>query len=178
MKARAESLHRPHVDARAWLWIGGLAAVLLAARAALHGIHVPGHNALPALSILVLAVSRVRAPGAALAVALPAWAAGSAGWIGDAGGATALLLAAACVEIAARLAPGFSERALACAAVGAVAGALRFLPDLPMWLGALPDPGAPALLSVVSHAGFGALGAALVPFLTRGARRDPTRNSS
>ncbi len=167
MKARSVSVRRPLIDARALLWIGGLAAALVATRAALRGIHVPGHAALPALFVLVLAASKVRAPGAALVVALPAWAAASSGWIGGPGGATALLLAAASVEGASFLMPGFTGRPLACAAAGALAGSLRILPDLPMVLGALPDPGAPALVSLLGYAIFGALGAALVPLLTR-----------
>jgi hypothetical protein len=172
--------------APALLWIGGLGAALVVARAGLRGIHVPGHAALPALFALVLAAARVRVPGAALAVALPAWAGSAFGVVAGPGGAASLLLAALAVEVAVLLAPGFPGSIAACAAVGAAAGALRFLPDLPVLLagiggfgaggpGGLADAGAPALLSVAGHALFGALGAALVPLLLR--RLDGSRRS-
>jgi hypothetical protein len=177
MRAGSLSAGRARGLAPALLWIGGLGAALVVARAALRGIHVPGHAALPALFALVLAAARVRVPGAALAVALPAWAGSALGLLAGPGGAASLLLAALAVEVAAFLAPGFARSVAASAAVGAAAGALRFVPDLPVLLGGiggiggiggfggLPDTGAPVLLSVAGHALFGALGAALVPLL-------------
>jgi hypothetical protein len=167
MNAGSLPVGRPRLDARALLWIGGLAAALVVARAALRGIHVPGHAALPALFLLVLGASRVRVPGAALAIALPAGAGAALGLLAGPGGVASLLLAALAVDAAALLAPGFSRSAAACAGVGALAGALRFVPDLPALVGGLPDPGAPALLSIAAHAAFGALGAALVPLVSR-----------
>ena len=167
MSVGSPPLARPRLDARALLWIGGLAVALVVARAALRGIHVPGHAALPALFLLVLGADRVRVPGAALAIALPAWAGASLGLLAGPGGAASPPLAALAVEAAARLAPGFFGRVAACAIVGALAGSLRFVADLPVLLGGLPDAGAPSLLSIAGHAAFGALGAALVPLSTR-----------
>lgn len=172
MNAGSLAVGRSRQGARALRWIGALAAALVVARAALRGLHVPGHAALPALYLLVLGASRARAPGAALAIALPACAGVALGLLAGPGGVASLLLAALAVETAAFLAPAFVRSVAACAGVGALAGALRFVADLPALLGALPDPGAPALLSIAAHAAFGALGAALVPLATR--RRDET----
>jgi hypothetical protein len=167
MSAGSLPVGRPRLDARALLWVGGLAAALVAARAALRGIHVPGHAALPALFLMVTAAARVRVPGAALAVALPAAAGAALGVLAGPGGVASLLLAALVVDAASWLRPRFVASAAACAGVGALAGALRLVPDLPLLLGGLPDLGAPAWLSIAAHAGFGALGAALVPLASR-----------
>ena len=167
MSAGSLPAARARLDARALFWIGGLGIALLLARAAARGLHLPGHAALPTLFLLVLGVTRVQRPGAALAVALPALAGASLGLAAGPGGAPTLLLAALAVETAAWLAPGFVASAWACAAVGALAGALRVVPALPVLLAGLPEAGAPLWLSVAGHAAFGALGAALVPLSTR-----------
>lgn len=146
---------------RALLTLAAFAAGLLLARAALRGIHVPGHTALPALFFLVLAVQRVRRTGAAVIAAAPTMLASQLGLVGDAGGAATLALTACLVEAAAVLAPRFSERVFTCALVGLGAGVARLVPQLVAQLAGVPDTGAPLPASIAGYAAFGALGAAL-----------------
>lgn len=167
MSAEVLALRSPRLDRRTLAWVGGLALALLAVRAALRGIHVPGHAALPALGAFVLAQERLRVQGAALAVALSAGALGALGGFGSVGAFASWLLAALVVDAAAWRSPDFASRLVTCALIGALAGSLRILLDLPVLFSGAADLGAPALLSLAGHAGFGALGAALVPLLRR-----------
>jgi hypothetical protein len=175
MTTQPSVLPAPRADARTLLVLFGLAAALVMARAALRGLHLPGHAALPALFVLVLARASAGRSGAAAAVAAPAFVLSSSGLAAAPGGAASLALAVLVVEVAGALVPSFVTRMLACAAVGALAGAARLLVDLPALAVGAPDPGAPALLSAAAHAAFGALGAALVPLL--GGRRRPGRGA-
>jgi hypothetical protein len=152
--------------------LGICAAGLLVVRLVSEDIHVPGHSALPALFFLVYGAKRVPHIGAAVAVAFPAAAAAQLGFVGGAGGVASLLALAALVEAARLLKPDFAHSFPACVMVGLLAGAARFVTQLvPLALG-IPDTGAPALVSALGFAAFGAMGAALVPLASslRGAR--------
>jgi hypothetical protein len=171
MTVRSDVWTPSRLDARAVAELLAIGTALVFARLALRGLHLPGHAELPTLFALLLARGRVRHVGAALLAGAPAAAACAVGWIGGPEGALSLVLAAVVVEALGARVAGFARSALACAAIGAAAAATRAVLELPAILAA---PGAAAaghgLFTAVAHAGFGALGAVLVPPVLRHVR--------
>jgi hypothetical protein len=157
--------------------LGGLALGLVAVRAVLRDVHVPGHVALPTLFSLVLA--RFVAPGvpAASGVAATSGLLGAGlGMGGGVGGVVTPLLAGAVVDAAGRWARPLFSHVVTLALLGAVAGFTRFVPALAVDAFAGPSVAAVvthAALAALPHAAFGALGAALAPAVlrARGRRR-------
>jgi hypothetical protein len=158
--------------------LGGLALGLVAVRAVLREVHVPGHVALPTLFSLVLA--RFVAPGvpAASGVAATAGLLGAGlGLGGGVGGVVTPLLAGAVVDAAGRCAPPLFSHVLTLALLGAAAGFTRFVPALLVGAGTGSSDAlvAHAALAALPHAAFGALGAALAPAVLRARGRRPAR---
>ena len=164
----------PRLGARQLAALGAIALGLVAVRAALREVHVPGHVALPTLFSLVLA--RRVAPGvpAATGVAATAGLVGAGFGMGlGVGGALTPLLAAAVVDAAGRFARSLFDRVATLALLGAVAAATRCVPALFVESAASGSLAA-ALWTALPHAAFGALGAPLALVVLRQPRREPS----
>jgi hypothetical protein len=161
----------PRLDVRQLAALGTIALGLVAVRAALREVHVPGHVALPTLFSLVLARSVAPGVPAATGVAATAGLVGAGFGMGlGIGGALTPLLAAAVVDAAGRFARPLFDRVATLALLGAVAAATRCVPALFVEAAASGSLAA-ALWTALPHAAFGALGAPLALAVARQPRR-------
>lgn len=182
VEVRAASGALPErLGVRRLLLLGGITLGLVAVRAALRDVHVPGHVALPTLFSLVLA--RLVAAGLPAATVVAAGSGVLGAGVGLGGGVSGVLtplLAGGVVDAAGRFAKPLFSNVVTLALLGAVAGFTRFVPALVAALvaaGSLDAITAQAALKALPHAAFGALGAALAPAALRagGRRRDAAR---